>query len=679
MQKNIQRYYEAYCCFLSNRPNELEAGKEDWCEIKMLSNIHKKPRPRRSIRHVPDGFQFLLEGNPHPLLIPCIVSEVASYLPVSDLKSFRQVCVQWNEEACKHLRRKAKIILQGEESLIAYTKLNSPAQSFHTNFELRGDLELGSSSVQTFFDTFGSKIKFICFNRVKWKETELKDILFEKLPKLEELGLEARAYSDRRLFPGVSDHELIVDSKLVLPKIRVLRLNIFSLMTEVTTPFLRDVLRVSPNVEVISSLKTTTIVNPLPMPFIQYICQAMNYDTADDLVHMPYAADIAIAEAIIETKGLTLPKLACLDCNMRLRTPGLNQLALKGYPLRQLDLTVMSDVTSCTLQRLLSSVSNTLQVLKLKFQPGCPAAEDFVTPELKSLSLLTLNGFKSSLKFLEHFSNLKVLKLIRINLQRTLAMEAVQCRKPSQLESFQVFEEFSMGGLAGDTIRLLALLFPRVRKLKLENLNDDSIVQVFAEFPQLEEMNAMSGFYTDCGVTGIQKSVFNSSHNAVDNVDLRRFKEKPDISCLKNLRSLSLGSPKLTDYSILHGVILCKGIRRLHLLSNGITDISLQRLSSELDLYYLKTEFCFQLTKNMIHQVKKNMKGRTLSLNEYAGPMKQSEIPKFMRRNGSVSVRLNKLEIIDTQFSPSPSLSSSSVLQLPTVPPSDVDDTSSSS
>ncbi|ODM99831.1 hypothetical protein Ocin01_06859 [Orchesella cincta] len=644
----------------------------------MLPNIHKKPRPRRSVRHVPDGFQFLLEGNPHPLLIPCIVSEVASYLLVSDLKSFRQVCAQWNEEACKQLRLKAKIILQGEENLVAYTKLNSSAQSFHTNFELRGDLELGCLSVQTFFNTFGSQIKYVCFNRVKWKETELKDILFEKLPKLEELGLEARAYSDRRLFPGVSDHELMmVNSKLLLPKIRVLRLNIFSLMTEVTTPFLRDVLRVSPNVEVISSLKTSTIANPLPMPFIQYICQAMNYDTADDLVHMPYAADIAIAEAIIETKGLSLPKLACLDCNMRLRTPSLNQLALKGYPLRQLDLTVMSDVTSCTLQRLLSSVTNTLQVLKLKFQPGCPAAEEFVTPELKKLAELTLNGFKCSMKFLEYFPNLKMLTLIRINLQRALAMEAVQCEKPLELESFQVFEEFSMGGLAGDTIRLLALLFPRVRRLKLENLSDDSIVQVFAEFPYLEELNAMNGFYTDCGVTGIQKCIFNSSHSASDNVDLRRFKENPDISCMKNLRSLSLGSPKLTDYSILHGVALCKGIRRLHLLSNGITDVSLRKLSSELDLFYLKTEYCFQLTKDMVLYVKNQMKGRTLSLNEYTGPMKQSEIPKFMRRNGSLSVRLSKLDIVDTQLSPS--LSSSSVLQLPTVPPNDVDDTSSSS
>lgn len=43
-------------------------------------------------------------------------------------------------------------------------------------------------------------------------------------------------------------------------------------------------------------------------------------------------------------------------------------------------------------------------------------------------------------------------------------------------------------------------------------------------------------------------------------------------------------------------------------------------------------------------EVHEQMKGRQLSLNEYTGPMKQSEIPKFMRRNWNVAVRINKLE-----------------------------------
>ncbi len=150
------------------------------------------------------------------------------------------------------------------------------------------------------------------------------------------------------------------------------------------------------------------------------------------------------------------------------------------------------------------------------------------------MTSLTLNGFKCSFKFLEFLPNLKTLTFIRINLQRALAMEAVQCRHALDIECFQVFEEFSMEGLAGETIRLLAFLFPRVKRLKLENLCDESLMELFAEFPLLEELDAMNGFYTVCGITGMNKSVFASSHNSLDIVDFMEYKEKPEISCLKS-------------------------------------------------------------------------------------------------------------------------------------------------
>lgn len=62
-----------------------------------------------------------------------------------------------------------------------------------------------------------------------------------------------------------------------------------------------------------------------------------------------------------------------------------------------------------------------------------------------------------------------------------------------------------------------------------------------------------------------------------------------------------------------------------------------------------------------MNKVKEKMKGRQFSLNEYTGPMKQSDIPKFMRRNWNVCVRLNKLDISSLQFP-----------TLPMVPPSKI-------
>jgi len=70
----------------------------------------------------------------------------------------------------------------------------------------------------------------------------------------------------------------------------------------------------------------------------------------------------------------------------------------------------------------------------------------------------------------------------------------------------------------------------------------------------------------------------------------------------------------------------------------------LERLVEELDLNVLKTEHCYQLTKGVARYAKDKMKGRQVEINEYHGPVKQSEIPKFMRRNGHVSVLIKNFK-----------------------------------
>lgn len=74
-------------------PNDLEGGtEEDSSDSKMLlsGGLLKKARPRRSYRHIPEGFHFLLEGNPHPLLIPCVSNNTITSIMVMNVhvKSF---------------------------------------------------------------------------------------------------------------------------------------------------------------------------------------------------------------------------------------------------------------------------------------------------------------------------------------------------------------------------------------------------------------------------------------------------------------------------------------------------------------------------------------------------------------------------------------------------------------
>jgi hypothetical protein len=454
---------------------------------------------------------------------------VVSYLSLPDLKSCRLVSKGWNHEALRHFRPKAKVVIPDEERLIQFVKLYQNCSNGFINYELSGDIDLGSQCAINFFKIFGKPMKFVFFNRVRWSNSELKDILFDHLPKLEVLAVEARAYSDRRLFP--QENHCDNTSCYQLPNIKVLKLNVFSFITELTTPFLRDLLRACCNLETISSLRTEKR-NPLPMQFIQYVCQEMSYDTADDVVNMPFASDIAIAEAIIDSKDVRMEKLAYLDCNMRLRTHGIQQLALRGFPLKQLDLTIMSDVTTPTLHSLLSAVEGTLQTFKLKFHPRCPAADDIAIPPLKNLTSLTLNGYRHSLKFLETVPNLKSLTLFRLYFSRALAKENISFKFDSPLESLEVHEDFS-SHCKKNTVDKLIALFPRIRNLKLENLEDDAMSAIFSGYTKLVELDAMNGGYSDECITGIPKSTFQSSEDPLDIIEYDSLRQKDSIASLK--------------------------------------------------------------------------------------------------------------------------------------------------
>jgi len=64
----------------------------------------------------------------------------------------------------------------------------------------------------------------------------------------------------------------------------------------------------------------------------------------------------------------------------------------------------------------------------------------------------------------------------------------------------------------------------------------------------------------------------------------------------------------------------------------------------ELDLFYFKTEYCYKVSNEMVEYAKTKMRGRHVSINEYKGPLQQNEIPKFMRRNGSSIVVMQRMK-----------------------------------
>jgi hypothetical protein len=253
---------------------------------------------------------------------------------------------------------------------------------------------------------------------------------------------------------------------------------------------------------------------------------------------MPYASDIAIAEALIDAKDVVLPRLAVLDCNMRLRGHSLENLGKKTYPISQLDLTLLSDVGEVVLHRVLLNLQNTLKTLKLKFHPRCTAANAQAIPPLKSLTALTLNGYRNSLKFLETVPNLKSLTLVRQNFSRALTEDDIAFKFYSKLESLEVHEDLCVFVKKPIVLRVISL-FPLIKRLKLENLTNGGISAVFEGYPQLEELDAVHGLYTNEAITGIplehlsQLPIENYYEEDEELLNVERHRVNPSIGDLK--------------------------------------------------------------------------------------------------------------------------------------------------
>lgn len=240
-----------------------------------------------------------------------------------------------------------------------------------------------------------------------------------------------------------------------------------------------------------------------------------------------------IAEALIDAKDVCLPKLSILDCNMRLRGHGIKELSCKGFPIKQLDLTLLADVTSQHLGDVLRNLENTLKVLKLKFHPRCAAANEPSIPPLKNLTNLSLNGYRNSLKFLEILPNLRSLTLIRLHFSRALAAENIVLKFISKLECLEIHEDLTKNCKI-TTVNILLSLFPSIKRLKLENLTDDAVSGIFGGYLNLEEFDGLNGLYSDESITGLTCQDLTTIKNSMEEMSSNNCpRARPSIANLK--------------------------------------------------------------------------------------------------------------------------------------------------
>lgn len=227
-------------------------------------------------------------------------------------------------------------------------------------------------------------------------------------------------------------------------------------------------------------------------------------------------------ETLIDPKfNVTLPNLTKIDFSL---TPwGDDQylrLSSKSFPLTYLSLTILPDISTYTVVKLLGSFKKTLKKLKISFT-NWQIMEFPCDLELDQLRHLNLDWYNGSLKFVTYLKKLETLVLAQVDLNEALRDESdrdneddvevsdseermlfSQKRRHRMLTNFELYQP-SGAEIFPESVRKLSGLFPNLKKLVLGKLTDQSLRAVFTVFPGLEEFSAVEGTYTDDGVTGI--------------------------------------------------------------------------------------------------------------------------------------------------------------------------------
>ncbi len=423
-------------------------------------------------------------------------------------------------------------------------------RDFADSFVLGPGLNIETPLTSRFFTEFGPYIKNLSLQKSKWREPQLRELLFHKLPNLEGLTIDClvpkaneKGHYFQEEVPG--DPEKM----RVIPKLKSLNVNVQAWETSfdihpssAIKTFLVDLFIVSPSLERVSCPQAETNYHPLEFLFplnpihVNHFINGEVVDALDELNGMGFESNIrrVLFDTLMsgETRIPKLRKLSELDISMTLREEHIRKLILKCYPLKALDMIVTQNVALLTLHNFLSSLSRTLKHLKLRFLRRSSCTQDFPSgPQLKELEALTITGYKGTLDFVRHLSKLE--KLIVIKIPTILALFAnnhFDFEEPLQhVKTFEVFEEEVRGpvNFRVQFIPRIAHNFPNLQHLRLDNICDGTLRAIYTALPNIEVFIAKNGSFTDSGLTGIPLQ-FCKEH------DGSRTKEAPSIAALKS-------------------------------------------------------------------------------------------------------------------------------------------------
>ena len=561
-----------------------------------------------------------------------------SSLSVADLLRARQVCRQWNEEASKYFRNRVKLkIYQSKELNTIQSILEKSKEMFcfplefkrvHLEAELRPSSS-GGGAFDLFFAQFAPKLKTFSVKQSSW------DTMFplNRFTELEELTVYGNLNKHVGVFP-----------RQVEPYLRNLKRAYFYLEGRITTDTAVEAFVINIATLLHSSPNLEEIIAPQKMDHRDETPESFRDLTANYI----FLNLLCSEEATIR-----LPCLRSIHIDAKLEDRDLHSLGVAASKFPNVDtlrIALSGLATRRELIFVLESYADRLKKLAISYSKTHGhrmTLESFFLQDnpLKKLEYLSLKNYPASVVFVGAIRSLKEFRIEVRNiadcfptdrddffLQPILSSVSTRSDKtwkrrdadaavvqiddsepptPKKMRTLRVdpskahgltsfhyihHKEGTQINLYGDrcpftVTRRIAMRFPQLTRLTLDNMTGDSLTCVIKYLPLLEELHALGGFYNDLAITGASSKeelkdpefpskrklpyigdlkCKNTHKQSCLDVVRRRFVFISDVHTL-SLSTFSKNSALwdttdlLSKHSIYYGLMDCPSLRRLTL------------------------------------------------------------------------------------------------------------------
>jgi hypothetical protein len=350
-----------------------------------------------------------------------------------------------------------------------------------------------SSAARSFFAMHGPFIKSLFLDSCNCTGKDLRKILYNHCPQLEELslvesGIHEGIFPTAELSPSQEGgvEGVLAEPPSLLFNLKCLRVNLSCTRMIRNTKLMADLLKVSPNVERISWIRTSLDEFRYDRNFqldlerawctnlVQY--QAKTHETGITIRD-------TICDVAIHYKDVRLHRLSRIESNMRLSNESIKVLQSRHFPLQFLDISLTIDVDQAVLSSLLQSLSRTLTTLRLEFQSNDAGGRrisnfyDFVFPRMNGMRHLFVQKFSSGFSFASNFCKnrlpeLRSLTLSEMDLKAMVDSEEWEDEVSNDsLKILQLTSNLNRFPLSERGISNLAKFFPNLTEIRTEHFD----------------------------------------------------------------------------------------------------------------------------------------------------------------------------------------------------------------